>query len=40
MNNEKKTLGYRLGQFLAAVIIVCVAALIVGITVSLLMRIF
>ena len=40
MNNENKTFAYRLGQFLGAVIIICIAALIIGITVALLMRIF
>lgn len=38
--DNKKTFGYRLGQFLAAVIILCIASLIVGLTVAALMRLF
>jgi len=39
-NKEPKTFGYRLGQLLATVVVLCVASLLVGITIAILCRIF
>lgn len=39
-NKEAKTLGYRLGQMLATVVAMCIMALLVGITIAILCRIF
>lgn len=37
---NKKTFGYRLGQAFAAVIVLCLMALVIGITVAILCRMF
>lgn len=42
MNNEKekKTIAHKMGQFIGVVIALCISALIIGVTVAILMRMF
>lgn len=38
--NKVKTFGYRLGQAFAATLVLCAMAIVIGITVAFLMKIF
>jgi hypothetical protein len=40
MNNEKKSIAYRIGQCVGITIGLCICALIIGVTVAILMRMF
>lgn len=37
---EKKTLAYKMGQLIGVVLSLCICALMIGITVGLMMRMF
>ena len=39
-NVNKKALGYKMGQLISVVLSLCICALLIGVTVGLLMRIF